>query len=64
MTTHWSVLLFAFGGTLLIIYAALVRFRLLPRQRIPAHYQLLAWLGLLAIAGAVCFAMAAFMTEH
>ena len=64
MTMHWSVLLFAAGGMLLITYAALVRLRLLPRQHIPAHYQLLAWLGLLSMGGAVCFAVAAFLTEH
>ena len=58
-TAMW---LSAAGIVYLTAYCLLLG-RLLPRQRIPGHYQLLAWLGILATASAVCFAMAAFLTE-
>lgn len=54
--------LFAAGVVNLTVYCLLYR-RLLPRQRIPGHYQLLAWLGVLALSSAACFATAAFLTE-
>ncbi len=48
------------GALLLVAYCRLLS-RLLPRQHVPQHWQLLAWLGILATFGAACFAVAFFL---
>jgi hypothetical protein len=50
-----------YGALCLFAYCRLLG-RMQPRQPIPPHYQLLAWLGFLATFGAACFAVAFFLT--
>jgi hypothetical protein len=54
----WPALLFAFGGLCLLGWGLLVRAHVQPRQPIPGLYQALAWLGIVAMWAAVCWAVA------
>ena len=57
-----AITLMLTGYALLCLFCyCLVVSRLPSRQLVPAQIQLLAWLGILAAGGAVCFAVAFFL---
>lgn len=61
----WPALVVAVIGVLCLVAYCLLYRHLPTRRRMPRNLQILAWLGIvMALGGALCFAMAAFFTER